>query len=265
MKIKIFLIAVIVIGLGFVLYEGLFNNRPAIISQKQAEKIVTDMYGGNIVSVKWDQPKYDYYMVIKNEKGTYSLSVDGKTKKINNVKMMEKEEALLTLEEAKEKIIAESNGRVTEIKAMREQGKQYAEAIVSKEEKQFRVIYDLINEKTVSSKEIKDSPAEKAENVISEQRAREIALKTVNGSVTNVSKINSKTGPLYKVTVENSKDGAHVYIQETTAKLSSIYWFKKVQKESPKTKTNTPPVESDDDDVDDEDTDTDSDDQVDDD
>lgn len=79
--------------------------------------------------------------------------------------------------------------------------------------------------------EKKDNPQK---SVMSEQRVKEIALSQLNGKVSNIVKMDSKNGLLYKVTVENEIEGAHIYVQESTGKVTSTSWFSKIKKRSKK-------------------------------
>jgi uncharacterized membrane protein YkoI len=241
LKVKLGLLAVIFFGLFFMLYQVLVKDASVIVSQQEAAAIASKLYDGEILESKMNKKKNQYVITVENDKGIYRLSVDGQTKKVSDVELIHKKNALLTAEEAKERISSEFNGNVTTIKTSGEKQPLFAEALVEKEQKEFRVVYDLKKRKIVSAVELKTketasqpvSPKKnnnQQKNVTSEQRAKEIALSQLNGKVSNVVKMDSRNGTLYKVTVENEVEGAHVYVQESTGEISSLSWFSKMKK-----------------------------------
>ncbi|ASN06889.1 hypothetical protein [Virgibacillus necropolis] len=232
MKVKLFLLTSIMIGLFFVFYQVLVKDISATVSQKEAEATASRLYNGDVLKSETVKENNNYTISVKNDRGIYRLMVDGQTKEVSNVKLVEKNDSLLKLEEAKDVITHEINGKVTSIKKSSEKAPTHAEALVEKNQKKFHVIYDLKKQVIVSSAEIKVDKEEtkQQKNEISKQRAKEIALSQINGKLTNMKKLDSKHGILYKVTVENNSEGAHVYVQESTGEVSSVSWFLKNQK-----------------------------------
>ncbi|MCP3740697.1 PepSY domain-containing protein [Rossellomorea sp. BNER] len=254
MKLKVGLIMFIILGLSFTLFQVFIKDNPTMISKKEAEAIATNLYGGKVLKAKANQENSNYQVSLENEKGIYHLNVDSKTKKISNVRLVERKETLITIEEAKKNMEKELNGQVNQIKQVNKEGQSFVEATVVKNGKNYRVEYDLKEKAIVSNKEIK-SPLETSPS-ISEQKAKEIALQQMNGQVTNVSIVTGKNGENYKVTVDDHPKGAHVYVQANTGEVSSISSY---SKEKPK-----PPIEVENDSDDDNDNDFDEDDQSDD-
>ena len=238
MKRKLFLAVFICTGLAVVLYKGFVSERPAAVSEEKAKAIASSTYNGNVQSIEWNKEKHAYEIILENSKGTYALSVDGKSEKIGNVTMLEQNQKEFTLEEAKTKIARESKGVVTSIQNRRESTQPEAEAIVEKNGKKHRFLFDLKTGTTLSSDEIVPAntalvPAPSTVTSISEKTAKEAATKVIQGNVTNVETIQTEAGGQYKVTIENKEGGAHVYVQSATADVSSIYRFTKTKKEAP--------------------------------
>ena len=178
--------------------------------------------------------------MLENEKGIYQLSVDSKTKKISNIGLVEKKEALLTREEAKRHIEKELGGQVNQIKQINKGGEPFVEAIVEKNSKHYRIEYDLKEKNIVSNTEMNSSV--KTSPYISEQEAKEIALEQINGQITNLSTVTTQNGKHYKVTVDDQAEGAHVYVQANTGKVASISWYSEQSqsKIQPQPKTQQP-------------------------
>ncbi|WP_046180774.1 hypothetical protein [Domibacillus tundrae] len=238
MKMKLFLTAFIFIGLVVVLYKGYIVERPAAVSEAEAESLAVSTYDGKVQSIEWNKDRQAYEIVLENDKGTYALSVDGQSKKVSNVKLLEKSQTTLTLEEAREQISRDSNGIVTSISDITGDGEPRAEAIVDKSGTNYRFVFNLETGETISSDEIKVAdaitvPQEAKPFVVSEQTVKEAAVAEVNGNVTKIETVETSSGDHYKVTVENEKGGAHVYVQAATAKVSSISRFTNVKKEEP--------------------------------
>ncbi|MBM7585487.1 putative membrane protein YkoI [Bacillus pakistanensis] len=251
MKLKVGLIMFILLGLSFTLFHIFIKDDPKIISKKEAEAIATNVYGGKVLTAKVNQENDNFQLRIENEKGIYQMDVDSETKKMSNVKLVERKETLNTIEDAKKNIEKEVKGQVNQIKQVNKDGKSFVEATVEKNEKKYRVEYDLKENAIVFNKEVKSlvdpSPS------ISEQKAKEIALQQMNGQVTNLSIITAQNGKHYKVTVDDHSEGAHVYVQANTGEVSSISLY---SKEQPK-----PPIEVEDDNDEDNEDDFDEDDQ----
>ena len=104
MKLKVCLIAFIILGLSYSLFLIFIKDNPKTISQKEAEAIVTNFYGGKVVKAKLEQENGNYQLMFENKKGVYKVSVDSETKKISNIRLVEKKEDLVTLDEAKKNI-----------------------------------------------------------------------------------------------------------------------------------------------------------------
>ncbi|MBT2218284.1 hypothetical protein KK120_20990 [Virgibacillus dakarensis] len=234
MKIKLFLLIVILLGMFFILYQVLLKDKSAAVSQQEAEELALDLYSGEIIKTEMDKNKNHYIITIENEKGIYRLTVSGVEEKVSNVKRIKKKQSILTQEEAKGKIEQEFNGKVLEINPSKKK-KAHAEALVKKGQKKYRITFDLKKRELVSTIELKknkddlqSNPANK-DTTTTEKQIKAIALKKMdgNGNVSDITKMNSKNGVVYKVTIENKSEDVHVYIQEATKKVTSVSRFTK--------------------------------------
>ncbi|WP_338448612.1 PepSY domain-containing protein [Niallia oryzisoli] len=227
MKLKICLITFIILGLSYSLFLIFIKDNPTTISQKEAESIVTNFYGGKVLKAKLEQEKRNYQLIFENDKGVYKVSVDSETKKISNIRLIEKKEALITIEDAKKNIEKELSGQVSQLKEIKKEGQPFVEATIVKDNEHYLIEYDLKEKTIVSNKEISSSVSNPPN--ISEQEAKDIALQQIKGEITNLSIVNTQNGRHYKVTVDDYSEGAHVYVQANTGKVSSISWYSEQQ------------------------------------
>ena len=254
MKVKVLLIVFIIFGLSFTLFQIFKKDYPVNISQKEAEAIAVKLYGGKVLNTTVNKENNNYQISIDNHKGIYNMYVDGNTKKVSNVRLIKRKESLLTIDEAKKNIEKELNGQVDQIKQVNKKEGEFAEATVKRDDKHYSIEYDLKKKKIVANTEkktalnthsniqMKDHLSKVTEqknntntSLISKEQARNIALQQINGKVTNLSEVTTQNGKHYKVTVDGPLEGAHVYVQANTGKVSSISWYAKAQpKPNPK-------------------------------
>jgi uncharacterized membrane protein YkoI len=246
MKLKVCLIAFIILGLSYSLFLIFIKDNPKTISQKEAEAIVTNFYGGKVIQAKLEPENGNYQLMFENKKGVYKVSVDSETKKISNIRLVEKKEDLVTLDEAKKNIEKQLGAQVTQMKEVKKEGQPFVEASIEKDNKHYRIEYDLKEKTIVSNTEMMGSESKPLN--ISEQKARDIALQQIHGKITDLSIVNNQNGKHYKVTVDDYSEGAYVYVQANTGKVSSISWYS----EQPEPKTQQQPSNIKNDDTDDE-------------
>src|SRR4051794_23792281 len=192
MKLKVCFIAFIILGLSYSLFLIFIKDNPTTISQKEAEEIVSNFYGGKVVKAKLEQESGNYQLMFENKKGIYKVSVDSETKKISNIRLVEKKEDLVTLDEAKKNIEKQLGTQVNQMKEMKKEGQPFVEATVEKDNKHYRVEYDLKEKTIVSNTEVMSSESKPLN--ISEQKAKEIALQQIHGKIADLSIVNNQNG-----------------------------------------------------------------------
>jgi len=223
MKLKVCFIAFIILGLSYSLFLIFIKDNPTTISQKEAEEIVSNFYGGKVVKAKLEQESGNYQLMFENKKGIYKVSVDSETKKISNIRLVEKKEDLVTLDEAKKNIEKQLGSQVNQMKEMKKEGEPFVEAMIEKDNKHYRIEYDLKEKTIVSNTEIMSSESKPLN--ISAQEAKDIALQQIHGKITDFSIVHNQNGKHYKVVVDDYSEGAYVYVQANTGKVSSISWY----------------------------------------
>lgn len=153
----------------------------------------------------------------KNEKG----STGSKT---------EAAQDLITVEEAKKIALSEAEGRVESIELERVKGKQYYEIDIDNGEEDFDIKINALDGKVISINKERDDDddndqSEKeinGENIISEQKAIEIAEKEVNGMMKEI-EIDEDDGQiLYEVELQTNKGEADVDIDAETGKVVKV-------------------------------------------
>lgn len=182
MKVKLLLIGFIILGLLFSLFQ-IVDDSSAEFTEKEAQDAAIKLYGGKVLD--YAEQNGNYEMTLENDRGVYYLVVDGKTKKVNTIKLIEKKGEL-----------------------------------------------ELAGEKVVDMNETpgnKDGKGDSGGNgsaknleAIYEEKAKEIALQQAHGIITNIVKVVTQKGDHYKVTIDSTKEIAHVYVQSDTGKVTSV-------------------------------------------
>ncbi|MBU8767962.1 PepSY domain-containing protein [Cytobacillus oceanisediminis] len=137
---------------------------------------------------------------------------------------------MITVEEAKKIALSEAEGRVESIELERANGKQYYEIDIENGKEDFDIKVHALDGEVISINKERnddndDDQSEKEvnrENVISEQKAIEIAEKEVNGTMKEI-EIDEDDGQiLYEVELQTNKGEADVDIDAETGKVLKV-------------------------------------------
>lgn len=137
---------------------------------------------------------------------------------------------LITVEEAKKIALSEAEGRVESIELERANGNQYYEIDIENGTEDFDIKINALDGKVISFNKERDDDddndqSEKevyGENIISEQKAIEIAEKEVNGTMKEI-EIDEDDGQiLYEVELQTKKGEADVDIDAETGKVLKV-------------------------------------------
>ncbi|MEK3855682.1 PepSY domain-containing protein [Cytobacillus sp. FSL H8-0458] len=137
---------------------------------------------------------------------------------------------LITVEEAKKIALSEAEGRVESIELERANGKQYYEIDIENGKEDFDIKVHALDGEVISiNKERNDDDDDdqsgkevNGENIISEQKAIEIAEKEVNGTMKEIEKDEDDGQILYEVELKTSKGEADVDIDAETGKVLKV-------------------------------------------
>lgn len=137
---------------------------------------------------------------------------------------------MITVEEAKKIALSEAEGRVESIELERANGKQYYEIDIENGKEDVDIKVHALDGEVISINKERnddddDDQSEKEvnrENVISEQKAIEIAEKEVNGTMKEI-EIDEDDGQiLYEVELQTNKGEADVDIDAETGKVLKV-------------------------------------------
>ncbi|WP_264736738.1 PepSY domain-containing protein [Cytobacillus firmus] len=140
---------------------------------------------------------------------------------------------LITVEEAKKIALSEAEGRVESIELERANGKQYYDIDIENGKEDFDIKIHALDGEVISINKERDDDddnddndqSEKevnGENIISEQKAVEIAEKEVNGTLKEI-EIDEDDGQiLYEVELKTNKGEADVDIDAETGKILKV-------------------------------------------
>ncbi|MBG9543463.1 hypothetical protein ABE29_11885 [Cytobacillus firmus] len=136
----------------------------------------------------------------------------------------------ITVEEAKKIALSEAEGSVESIELERVKGNQYYEIDIDNGKEDFDIKISALDGKVISINKERDDDddndqSEKeinGENIISEQKAIEIAEKEVNGTIKEI-EIDEDDGQiLYEVELQTNKGEADVDIDAETGKVVKV-------------------------------------------
>ncbi|MCM3710699.1 hypothetical protein [Sporosarcina luteola] len=190
MKVKLLLIGFIILGLLFSLFQ-IFGDSSAEFTEQEAQDIAIKLYGGTVLD--YAEQNGEYEITLENDRGIYYLVVDGKNKKVNTIKLIEKKDELDS-----------AGGKVVSGTIDIPENEDHVDSKINRSEEKLEAIY--------------------------EKKAIEIALKQAHGIITNVVKVTTQKGDHYKVTIDSVKEVAHVYVQSDTGKVSSVSSIPKKQR-----------------------------------
>ncbi|KON89620.1 hypothetical protein AF332_24230 [Sporosarcina globispora] len=137
---------------------------------------------------------------------------------------------LITIEEAKKIALTEAEGRVESIELERASGEQYYEIDIENGKEDFDIKINALDGEIISIDKDRDDDddndqSEKeisGENIISEQKAIEIAEKEVNGTMKEIEKDEDDGRILYEIELKTTNGEADVDIDAATGKVLKV-------------------------------------------
>ncbi|KAF0817917.1 hypothetical protein KIS4809_3101 [Bacillus sp. ZZV12-4809] len=134
---------------------------------------------------------------------------------------------VISIEEAKKIALSEAEGKVESIELEREKGKQVYEIDVDNGKEDFDIKINALDGEVISVKKEQDDDdqSEKeinAENIISEQKAVEIAEQEVNGTMKEIELDEDDGQILYEVELKTNKGEADVDIDAESGKVLKV-------------------------------------------
>ncbi|MBD1383554.1 PepSY domain-containing protein [Metabacillus arenae] len=219
-------IAALVLVIIFGTRQFVIGNNHSLLTEEKINKIVKEKYPGELLSSELTNAKGSkhYKVIVKGKNGTYVVLADANTGEIQQLNQVEKkdpaeskpEENLLTKEEAEK--MASKDGTVKSTEFNKE--KQLYSVTVENEKTQSIIEINARTRKVENKKEItKTEEQAEPKTQISEKEAKNIALKKMNGTVTDI-ELNDDDGVLvYEVEMETDKEEAIIFINAFTGEI----------------------------------------------
>lgn len=137
---------------------------------------------------------------------------------------------MITVEEAKKIALSEAEGRVESIELERANGNQYYEIDIEDGKEDYDIKINALDGKVISINKERDDDDDNdqsgkevnGENIISEQKAIELAEKEVNGTMKEIEKDEDDGQILYEVELKTNKGEADVDIDAVTGKVLKV-------------------------------------------
>ncbi len=217
-------IVIVILLLVFGTREWVNGNQGSTLEKEKMNRIVSAKYPGEILSTELTnrEDKRQYKTVLKSEQGVYVIwsdAVSGEILDMNRTEDEESQRERITKDEA-EKIAAE-HGEVQSAE-FNEENKVYL-VRVQNEGKTYSLEINgttgSINSK--SEVESEDEPSQ-PNTKITEEKARQIALKEVKGTVTDIELDDEDGVIVYEVEIETKTKEAQVIINAFSGEVSSV-------------------------------------------
>lgn len=183
------------------------------VSLQEAEQAVISMYGGQ---AERTVRKEDNYMVeFVRDDGLYVAIVNGDNGKVESLQALEETAPetpeRLTEEQAEAIAAEETGGTVDTIRFLQEQDEY--EVRIAKESGDQLVFLSSVTGEIRKITPVEEPPESEPEPVLTEAEAIEIAKKTLNGEVQDITFTNDSDGGSYLVEIENDELDKEVTVQ----------------------------------------------------
>ncbi|KAB7671110.1 PepSY domain-containing protein [Bacillus sp. B1-b2] len=223
---KWIIIGTLTVALLLIIVGFLWMHKENSLTDKAVNELIINTYGVAPSSVKLDEDKKIYTFEIERATGRYQVDVDAVSGSILNLTNLtpnsnsdnQEDNGLLSEAEAEAIIQEQEQTSPTEIKEIQRGVERYFSYQVAGKEETF-----LINRIT---KEITINEENKSDNVmISEEEAKQIAVKEVNGTVQEVDLEEEDNQTYYEVELEDTNNReAKVQINAYTGEVNAISW-----------------------------------------
>ena len=229
----------VVLAILFFLIGKVFTPDSSLASElteQEAKEIAQERYSGTIkgISQKADQ----YIIELERETGIYELQINANTGEVSSLKRLKeaiqtKEDAeteseplpkveTLSEEQIKELALKQVNGKIDSLQLVKEGEQQVYQVIVSDQTAKNKLSLDAYTGDVLKKE---SSAIEVAPKRLTEEQAKNAALKEVPGTVDNLEAKNVNGISYYLVEIE-ANDGreATVEINAITGKINTLTW-----------------------------------------
>jgi uncharacterized membrane protein YkoI len=220
----IFGIIIVILLLVFGTREWVNGNQGSTLEKEKMNRIISAKYPGEILSTELTnrEDNRQYKTVLKSEQGVYVIwsdAVSGEILDMNRTDDEVSQGKSITKDEA-EKIAAE-HGDVKSLE-FNEENKVYL-VRVQNEGKTYRLEINGTTGDLKSKNEVEsgDEPAQ-PNTKITEEEAKQIALKEVKGSITDIELDDEDGVIVYEVEIETKTKEAQVIINSFSGEVNSV-------------------------------------------
>ena len=193
-----------------------------LITIQEASKKIEALYGGSVES--FEQKGNVFYMVLEKNGLSYNLQVDAKTGELSSItKDPNSKTAIKTVDEVRSLLNTKKKGSILSIKLHEnEEAPQYV-VEASDQNTKKTIIVDAKTGEIVSEKVKEPNIASPpSSTVISIERAKQIALFQLSGTVQSVTYKDTSDGGYYLVFVNGSNMDATFEIHGISGKVLSV-------------------------------------------
>lgn len=232
--ISIVLLALLIIFIGFKAFGPRLSTSAETLSQEKAKALMEERYNGVVTDIGMENNHY--VMEMDRNKTNYEIILDAGsgevisfTKKVAsaNIGNSVKEETSdstqtksLTENEIKKNLLSEFPGEIALFIKINEQGRELYKVIIQGKEKKTILKADTVTGSIVFQKSEKE-----AKVIITEDEAKQIALKHVKGQIDDVDLETDNDLSYYLVEIDTPDEReATVQIHALTGEVLSITW-----------------------------------------
>lgn len=219
-----FLLIIVLLVLGYFIF---FADESSTLTEDAAKDFVLSNYGGTVSSVSQRDGESgpSYQIIFETDSGVYNIVLNKKTGKVEtliqqSVKDTTDKASLIQEEEAKTLIQEQIKGDLLTIEETNQDSISYYSFIIKTEAKDTAYLLDR------ETGEIKEDAADGTTEYISKEKAEEIALQEIAGTVSEIDMEEDEDfGLVYELEIEAEGDKeVKMYINAYTGAIESINW-----------------------------------------
>ncbi|MCQ2009300.1 PepSY domain-containing protein [Sporolactobacillus sp. STSJ-5] len=199
-----------------------FLQREQLLPKNKIRTLAVHQLGGKVSSAVLEEKRY--VVTLDRNNGRYRVIMDAESGKIVQLSIIKapssSDRYTITEEDAKTIAVKQVPGNVQSIEKVSENGKAAYSVAIQTASGTVHTIIDAANGSVLNTQQpSKDG----LETVISEQEARSIALKQVDGEIVHSELEENEDQYEYKVTIKTKQDTAEVYVNAYSGK-TTVSW-----------------------------------------
>lgn len=211
-------VIILICAVALWFFQG-YSIKEEPLSKKEAIAHIENLYNGQVKHI--EKQGHQYAIELLREGATYEVAIDASTRQITDLRLKEA---------AKKRLLSEAQIRKHltdyapgEIESLILEGIYY-KVKIENERTIKNLTMDAYTGAIISKEDIPrevDKP-KKEETVISEQKAKQIALQELKGEVDSVEYKETEDGGYYEIEIESDDDEVAILIHGVTGKVISV-------------------------------------------